>query len=327
MEDSFRHQTVLLNEAVNALNLKEDGCYVDATYGRGGHSQKILHGLGSQGRLIVIDKDPQAVAHAQEVHANDNRMFVWQGSFKDFPDALAEAGVEGGVDGLLLDLGVSSPQLDDASRGFSFMRDGDLDMRMNPGLGESASQWLNRAKEEDIVKVLWQFGEEKFSRRIARVLVEEREQNPITTTLQLANLIATAVPESIRTGRKGKRGRKGVGKQKSKHPATRSFQAIRIYINRELEDLQTCLDRSVDHLAKNGRLVVISFHSLEDRIVKRFLQKESQGPKIPRGIPVMADHYTPKMKKVGKAIKSGKEEVENNPRARSAIMRIGEKTQ
>ncbi len=305
----FSHRTVLLDEAVRALNIKPDGCYVDATYGRGGHSEKILQQLGSAGRLVVIDKDPEAIAHAKERQRQDARISVWQGAFSDFPDALQAAGINEKIDGLLLDLGVSSPQLDDASRGFSFMRDGALDMRMNPQFGQSASEWLHTAKEAEIADVIWRYGEERFSRRIARAIVRHREEEKIVTTKQLADVIAATVHK----------------KELGKHPATRSFQAIRIFINRELDDLQDCLSLSVQHLASQGRLVVISFHSLEDRIVKRFLQAQQRGPKIPKGLPVMGDEYQPKMRKVGKAIKPSAAEVAENARSRSAIMRVGER--
>ena len=223
------------------------------------------------------------------------------------------AGIEK-ADGLLLDLGVSSPQLDDASRGFSFMRDGALDMRMNPDEGLSASEWLNKASEEEIANVIYQYGDERFSRRIARTIVEERAQTPISTTLQLAELIASCIPMKIQR------------KEPGKHPATRSFQAIRIFINRELEDLMDCLENSKEYLAAKGRLVVISFHSLEDRIVKRFIKAQSSAPQMPRGLPIMENEFDkPLFKSVGKAIKPSKEEVQFNVRSRSAIMRIGEK--
>ena len=318
-EESFQHETVLLNEAVEALNVKQDGCYIDATYGRGGHSTEILKQLGPEGRLIVIDKDPEAIAHAKARQVLDKRIVVWQGAFSHFPEALNEAVDSGevasevrskGIDGLLLDLGVSSPQLDDASRGFSFMRDGDLDMRMNPDVGLSASEWLHKAEEAEIADVIWRYGEERFSRRIARVIVERREEEEIVTTKQLADLIAATIYK----------------KEPGKHPATRSFQAIRIFINRELDDLTDCLDLSLKHLAPQGRLVVISFHSLEDRIVKRFLQVQQRGPKIPKGLPIMADQYAPQMRMIGKAHKPSKNEVSVNVRSRSAIMRIGERT-
>jgi 16S rRNA (cytosine1402-N4)-methyltransferase len=291
MSDKFKHETVLLEEAVEALNIKEDGVYIDATFGRGGHSAKVIEQLGPNGRMLLIDKDPLAIAHAKGVYKDDKRVFVWQGSFKDFPDALAEIGLQE-MDGLLLDLGVSSPQLDDASRGFSFMRDGELDMRMNPDVGMSAAEWLGKAPEEEIANVLYQYGDERLSRRIARNIVEKRAATPISTTLQLAEIVASSIPKKIQR------------KEPGKHPATRSFQAIRIFINRELEDLIDCLDNSKEFLATKGRLVVISFHSLEDRIVKRFLKLHSSAPQLPRGLPIMEDKMSvPLMKSIGKAIK------------------------
>ncbi len=313
MDNTFKHETVLLHEAVEALNIKEDGIYIDATFGRGGHSAEIVRQLGSKGRLIVIDKDPLAIAHAKGAYKGDDRVLIWQGSFKDFPDALQEAGLSK-ADGVLLDLGVSSPQLDDASRGFSFMRDGALDMRMNPDVGESAAEWLARASEEDIANVIYQYGEDKLSRRIARTIVSRRAEVAITTTLQLAEIIASAIPMRLQK------------KEPGKHPATRSFQAIRIFINRELEDLNECLNNSKEFLADKGRLVVICFHSLEDRIVKRFLRKESSAPRIPRGLPIMDEQLSrPIFKLVGKAIKPSQDEIGVNIRSRSAIMRIGER--
>ena len=313
MVNTFKHETVLLHEAVEALNIKEDGVYIDATFGRGGHSAEVVKQLSSKGRLIVIDKDPLAIAHAKGAYKDDERVLVWQGSFKDFPDALQETGL-GKADGILLDLGVSSPQLDDASRGFSFMRDGDLDMRMNPDVGESAAEWLAKASEEEIANVIYQYGEDRLSRRIARTIVDRRAEAAINTTLQLAEIVASSIPMRLQK------------KEPGKHPATRSFQAIRIFINRELEDLNECLENSKEFLANKGRLVVISFHSLEDRIVKHFLKKESSTPRIPRGLPIMDDQLSsPLFKLVGKAIKPSSEEIGVNVRSRSAIMRIGEK--
>ncbi len=314
MDDSaYQHETVLLYEAVEALNIKNNGVYIDATFGRGGHSAEIIKQLGPGGRLLLIDKDPLAIAHAKGVYKDDERVLIWQGSFKDFPDALKDVGLEK-VDGLLLDLGVSSPQLDDASRGFSFVRDGKLDMRMDPGKGESAAEWIAKATEEEIANVIYLYGEDKMSRRIARAIVEKRAETPISTTLQLAEIIAASIPMRLQK------------KEPGKHPATRSFQAIRIFINRELDDLKQCLDNSVECLATKGRLVVISFHSLEDRIVKRFLKAQSSAPNMPRGLPVMEDQISrPDFKLIGKAIKPSRQEVESNVRSRSAIMRVGEK--
>ena len=313
MVNTFQHETVLLKEAVEALNIKNDGVYIDATFGRGGHSAEIIKQLGSKGRLLLIDKDPLAIAHAKGVYKNDERIVVWQGSFKDFPDALHESNMSK-VDGLLLDLGVSSPQLDDASRGFSFMRDGDLDMRMNPEVGESAADWIARASEVEIANVIYKYGEDKLSRRIARMIVKRRAEKRISTTLQLAEIIASSIPMRLQK------------KEPKKHPATRSFQAIRIFINRELEDLIDCLESVKECLSVEGRLVVISFHSLEDRIVKRFLKAESSVPRMPRGLPIMDDQLSiPRFKLVGKAVKPSRDEVKVNVRSRSAIMRIGER--
>ena len=313
MSEKFKHETVLLNEAVKALNIKEDGVYIDATFGRGGHSAEIIKQLGSQGRLLLIDKDPLAIAFAKEVYKDDERVLVWRGSFKDFPDALKDFGLEK-ADGILLDLGVSSPQLDDASRGFSFMRDGDLDMRMDSDAGMSAKEWIEKASEEEIANVIYQYGEDKLSRRIARNIVEKRDESPISTTLQLAEIIASSIPMRLQK------------KEPGKHPATRSFQAIRIFINRELDDLIECLDNSKECLASKGRIIVISFHSLEDRIVKRFLRAQSNAPRMPRGLPIRDDQLAvPDFRLIGKAIKPTRDEVEVNVRSRSAIMRIGER--
>lgn len=306
-----QHETVLLHEAVAALAVNAAGVYVDGTYGRGGHSAQILSRLGVDGRLIVTDKDPVAVEHARLRYANDPRVSVWHGSFRDFPAALAAAGVTGKVDGLLLDLGVSSPQLDEAERGFSFMREGRLDMRMDTSSGQSAAQWLGQAEEAAIADVLWRYGEERFSRQIAREIVRQRQQTPLETTTQLAELIGSVVRK----------------REPGKHPATRSFQAIRIKVNQELDDVEACLHTAVDYLAPGGRLVVISFHSLEDRIVKHFLREVSTPPRIPKGLPVMPQTLQPPMRLVGKSIRASAAEVQANVRSRSAIMRIGERVE
>lgn len=306
---NWKHDTVLLQEAVEALNIQSSGIYVDGTYGRGGHSALILGQLGTQGHLVVTDKDPTAIAHARLQYAEDARVAVWHGSFCEFPEALTVAGLGNRIDGLLLDLGVSSPQIDDAERGFSFMRDGPLDMRMNTAAGDSAAEWLARAPEAEIADVLWRYGEEKFSRHIARKIVSVRIQTPLVTTLQLADLIADVVRK----------------REPGKHPATRSFQAIRIKVNHELEDVELCLRQAVAQLAPGGRLVVISFHSLEDRIVKHYLREVSTPPALPRGLPVMPQQVQPPMRLVGKAVRAGDEEVANNVRSRSAIMRIAER--
>lgn len=310
MKPAVAHETVLLQEAVSALNIKPSGVYVDGTYGRGGHSAEILSRLGQDGRLIVIDKDPEAIADARAKYYLDKRVSAWHGSFGDFPEALIATGVTEGIDGLLLDLGVSSPQLDDAHRGFSFMRDGDLDMRMNPEQGLSARQWLQQADESEIADVLWRYGEERFSRRIARAIVARCAESPLRTTLELAELIARVVPK----------------REQGKNPATRSFQAIRIKVNQELDDVQHCLQRSVTHLVPGGRLVVISFHSLEDRIVKHFMRDASRPVPLPKGLPVSNRDMEISMQLVGKAVKPTKVEIDRNVRSRSAVMRVAERT-
>ena len=308
------HRSVLLHGAVDALITTPSGTYVDGTFGRGGHSREILKRLDANGRLIGIDKDPQAIAEGQSLMAQDSRFQIAQASFAQMKDVLTQHGfLEKGlaqVDGVLLDLGVSSPQLDQAERGFSFLRDGPLDMRMNPQAGLSAAAWLAVADEQTITQVLFDFGEEKFARRIARAIVATRGETPLTTTAQLAELIAAAVPV----------------REPGKHPATRSFQAFRIFINNELDDLQQLLDEVIDQLAPGGRLVVISFHSLEDRLVKRFIRDQERGPKIPAHIPLTAQQYKPRLRAVGKALKANDDEIAENVRARSAIMRVAEKT-
>ncbi len=305
---AWQHETVLLAEAVQALNIKPSGLYVDGTYGRGGHADKILSQLGNNGRLLVIDKDPEAIEDARIKYNSDKRVSTWQGSFRDVSAALAATGITDGIDGLLLDLGVSSPQLDDARRGFSFMRDGALDMRMNPAVGDSAAQWLQQASEKEIADVLWHYGEERFAKRIARAISLRCAQGGLATTLELAGLIAAVVPK----------------KEAGKHPATRSFQAIRIKVNQELEDVQECLRNALTCLLPEGRLVVISFHSLEDRMVKHFMRDVSTPPRLPKGLPVMDEAVQPKMRLVGKAVKASAQEVAVNARARSAVMRVAQ---
>ncbi|SOB76584.1 16S rRNA (cytosine1402-N4)-methyltransferase [Marinobacter sp. LV10R510-11A] len=304
----FSHRSVLLDSAVDYLVSDPDGKYVDATFGRGGHSHLILGRLGASGQLLGIDKDPEAISVAEELAADDPRFGYFHGSFAELSRAVSEAGWEQ-VNGVLMDLGVSSPQLDDASRGFSFMREGPLDMRMNPQQSPSAAEWLASAEEREIADVIFRYGEERFSRRIARLVVERRQEAPIETTLQLAELVSTAVPK----------------KEKHKHPATRTFQAVRIFINRELEDLEVGLQAAVDRLAPGGRLVVISFHSLEDRLVKRFMRDLARGPRLPKGIPVTADQEASDFRLIGKANKAGAGEVSENVRARSAVMRVLER--
>lgn len=305
------HITVLLDEAVNGLALKEDGIYVDGTFGRGGHSRYILERLGENGRLIAIDRDPRAIAVGKDLMEKDPRFTIIHGPFSGLAEYIKELGLDGKVDGVLLDLGVSSPQLDDAERGFSFMRDGPLDMRMDPTSGISAADWLAKADVEDISWVLKTFGEEKFAYRIARAIVADREEKPFLRTLDLAQLIERLCPK----------------REKKKHPATRSFQAIRIYVNSELEEIHKVLDGALDILAINGQLSVISFHSLEDRIVKRFIRKQEKGREYPAGLPLTdAQMQSGKsLKAVGKALKPKAREIDENPRARSSVLRVAKK--
>ncbi len=283
---------------------------MDGTFGRGGHSAAILDRLGKSGCLIALDKDEQAISYGRQRFSGERRLHMRHSSFSCLGEVAQEQGVFGKVNAVLLDLGVSSPQLDDARRGFSFQQDGPLDMRMDRSSGMSAAQWLATADEAEIARVLWEYGEERFSRRIARAVVEQRQREPLNTTSQLAALITRASPVM----------------ERHKHPATRSFQAIRIHINSELADLKEGLVQAVDVLAPGGRLVVISFHSLEDRIVKRFLRDQSRGDVLPKGVPVMDKQLKPGILKcIGKPVRAQKEELRINPRARSAIMRIAEK--
>jgi len=303
------HRPVLLEEVLDALRIRQDGLYVDGTFGRGGHAEAVLERLQSQGRVLAFDKDPAALAFAASRFSEEPRLIMRRGSFGDLRAVVTELGWQGKVDGILLDLGVSSPQLDDAARGFSFLNDGPLDMRMDPDSGTSAADWLAEASAQDIADVLWRYGEERHSRRIARAIVARRDDAPLRTTRQLAELIASVVP-----GREGR-----------KHPATRSFQAIRIFINRELQDLETVLPQAVDVLAPGGRLAVISFHSLEDRIVKRFIRDQQRGPQLPPDLPVVPEAYKPPLRAVGKAVRPGEQELRDNPRARSAVLRVAER--
>jgi 16S rRNA (cytosine1402-N4)-methyltransferase len=307
--DEYTHTPVLLEEVLNGLELRPDGFYVDATFGRGGHSLAILQRLNQQGRLLVFDKDPVSVTYAKQLASEDARVGFVHASFTEIGLHIEKRGQSGAVNGILFDLGVSSPQLDDAERGFSFSRDGELDMRMNTESGISAAEWINTAKHDEIVQVLREYGEERFARRIATKIVESRQGKEISRTGQLAEMIASAVPF----------------REKEKHPATRSFQAIRIFINNELGDLRLALDQVNSVLEPGGRLAVISFHSLEDRIVKRFMREQSVGDDYPPEIPVTVDQLRPRMKLIGKAIKPGEEEIVSNPRARSAVLRLAEK--
>ena len=301
------HSTVLLREAVDALVGDEDAFYVDGTFGRGGHSGEILRRLSSRGRLLAIDKDPRACAEAEARFGDDKRFSIVQASFAELPSLLAARRISQ-VAGVLLDLGVSSPQLDDAERGFSFQQDGPLDMRMNPDRGQSAAQWLAQASESEITQVLREYGEEKYARRMAAAIIKARADAAITRTGQLAEIIKTANPAW----------------EQNKHPATRAFQAIRIFINEELGDLQTLLERVLDLLMVGGRLVVISFHSLEDRLVKRFIRSQER-PVVPRGLPLRDSEIRRRLRSVGRAVRASSGEVAANPRARSAVMRVAEK--
>jgi 16S rRNA (cytosine1402-N4)-methyltransferase len=302
------HEAVLLKEAVDGLAIREDGFYIDGTFGRGGHSQEILTRLGDRGRLLAIDKDPEALEVGKAIKAQDSRFDIVQASFADIADILLERKL-GKVDGILLDLGVSSPQLDQAERGFSFLRDGQLDMRMNPDSGQSASQWLAVASEGDIARVLKEYGEERYAKRIAGAIVEIRSELAITTTTQLAKIIAEAHPAW----------------ERGKNPATKSFQAIRIFINRELDDLVLLLEQLLGVLVVGGRVAIISFHSLEDRLVKRFIKKHVRGDELPARVPVMDSQLNRRLKSVGKAVRAGADELEHNVRSRSAILRVAEK--
>ncbi|QSP96160.1 16S rRNA (cytosine(1402)-N(4))-methyltransferase RsmH [Marinobacter salinisoli] len=305
---AFAHRSVLLDAAVDYLVSDPEGSYVDGTFGRGGHSRLILERLSEHGQLLGIDKDPEAIRAAEQLAAGDARFAWFHGSFADLDQALQSRSWET-VSGVLMDLGVSSPQLDDASRGFSFLRDGPLDMRMDPTQSPSAAQWLAEADEADIADVLWRYGEERFSRRIARMVVARRDEEPLETTRALAELVSEAVPK----------------KEKHKHPATRTFQAIRIFINRELEDLERGLKIAAERLLPGGRLVVISFHSLEDRVVKRFMRDLAKGPRMPKGVPVTAEQEASEFRLVGKAMKASAGEINDNVRARSAVMRVLER--
>ncbi|WKX25965.1 16S rRNA (cytosine(1402)-N(4))-methyltransferase RsmH [Tatumella ptyseos] len=310
--DNFKHTTVLLDDAVGGLNIQPEGIYIDGTFGRGGHSRLILSQLGETGRLIAIDRDPQAIAAAEQI--DDPRFSIIHGPFSQLGDYVESLGLVGKIDGILLDLGVSSPQLDDAERGFSFMRDGPLDMRMDPSQGESAAQWLMRAAEEDIAFVIKTYGEEKFGKRIARAIVERNRLAPMTRTKELAEVIAAAMPV----------------KDKHKHPATRSFQAIRIWINSELEEIERALASSIKALAPKGRLSIISFHSLEDRLVKRFMRTHSRGVQVPAGVPMTEAQIQAlggrELRSLGKSV-PGPAEVAENPRARSSVLRIAERSE
>lgn len=310
MSQEFAHLSVLLKETVDGLNIRPDGIYIDGTFGRGGHSRQVLQRLGDEGRLIAIDRDPQAIEAATQF-ANDPRFQIVHGGFGQLADYIENLGLMAKIDGVLLDLGVSSPQLDDAERGFSFLRDGPLDMRMDNSQGQTAAQWLAKAEIEDMAWVFKTYGEERNSRHIARCIAADREKEPFTRTKQLADLIA----------------RISKNKERNKHPATRVFQAIRIYINSELEQIEQALEGALKVLAPKGRLSVISFHSLEDRLVKRFIRKNSQTKEVPYGLPVSEEELnsTRKLTPVGKALKPSEDELTLNPRARSSVLRVAER--
>lgn len=301
------HYSVLLKESIDGLNIQPDGIYIDGTFGRGGHSRVILERLGAQGRLIAIDQDPDAVEFAK-LNFQDPRFEIVHDSFENLDLICEQRDLIGKIDGVLLDLGVSSPQLDEAERGFSFMRDGPLDMRMNPGQGMSAKDWLMETDEKTLAEVLKNYGEERFAYRIARAVVNDARLGLINTTKDLADLIGRVTPT----------------KEKKKHPATRSFQAIRIHVNRELDVLKTVLDAAIKVLAPKGRLSVISFHSLEDRIVKHYMRDQSRVKDLYPGLPILITEGEPVLKILGKPVFPTKQECELNPRSRSAVLRIAE---
>lgn len=311
MTSGFTHITVLLEEAVEALAVRADGCYMDGTFGRGGHSRLILQKLGPDGRLLGFDKDPQAIATGQTLAAEDGRFVIVQRSFAELGSEAQARGIAGKVNGILLDLGVSSPQLDDPERGFSFMNDGPLDMRMDPSRGVSAAEFIATAPVEEIARVFKEYGEERFSKRMAAAVVARREIQPFERTADLAEVLKVANPAW----------------EKGKNPATRAFQGLRIHVNNELGDLEAGLEAALEALEIGGRLVVISFHSLEDRIVKLFMRKLAKGEadNMPRDLPIQFKAFDPKIKIHGKAQFASDDETKANPRSRSAVMRVAEK--
>ncbi len=305
----YEHKPVLLDEVIEALNIRANGFYIDCTFGRGGHSQAILEKLDSDGRLLAFDKDPSAFASIPDALVSDDRFELVQGSFKMLIQQVTNRDLVGQVAGILFDFGVSSPQLDDPQRGFSFRFDAPLDMRMDTGSGVPVSTWLNEADEKEIADVIYRYGEERASRRIAKAIVQYRLQQPVTTTAELADIILQVLPK----------------KKQDIHPATKTFQALRIFINRELEDIEDTLPQAVAALKRGGRLAAISFHSLEDRLVKRFIRDASRPPELPVGLPVMPDESLITLKPVGKQIRANDDEIKANPRARSAVLRVAEK--
>ena len=309
MTSSEVHIPVLKREALDALNIQRGGTYVDATLGRAGHARSIAESIGDSGRLIAIDRDPRAIELGEQVFAQDSRVQILHGEFNQMKRLISDNTDIQFLDGVLMDLGVSSPQLDQAERGFSFMRDGALDMRMDPTRGESAAQWLEKVEERDLMMVLFDLGEEKFARRIARAIVEARTEAVIDSTLKLVAIIEQAIPK----------------KEKNKHPATRTFQAIRLHVNQELFQVSSALPQAVELLSEGGRLAVISFHSLEDRIVKRFIRELSTPKLPPKNIPVTDEAYLTPLKALSRAIKPSKQEVQDNPRSRSSVLRIAQR--
>ena len=312
------HKTVLLEEAVQALVTNRSGSYVDCTYGRGGHARHIAASLTPAGRLLVVDRDAAAISHATQAFADDPRVSIQQGAFSHISQHMKQHGIDS-LDGALMDLGVSSPQLDTAQRGFAFSRPGPLDMRMDASQGLSAAEWLATADEAEIATVLSTYGEERFARRIARKIVAARALAPIDTTDRLAEIVEAAIPAPPLRRKRGER------KKRDRHPATKTFQAIRIRVNDELTELETCLKDLVDLLNAGGRVVVISFHSLEDRIVKRFFRRLEKGDDLPAKLPIRDSQLNRRLKVLGKPMKPSAEEVEANARARSSIMRVAEK--
>lgn len=309
MANFDHHQPVLMTEVLHGLAIKPNGIYIDATFGRGGHSTAILSQLNNEGKLLAIDKDLSAYHYAKKQFATDKRFTVRHGLFTQLIKFVEELNWTGKVDGILLDLGVSSPQLDDPQRGFSFLRDGPLDMRMDTTQQPDAASWINQASETDICQVLRDYGEERYAKRIAKAIVRERDLEPIITTGRFAEIVAAAHPAW----------------ERHKHPATRSFQALRIFINHELEELSNTLKQCVEILTIGGRLAVISFHSLEDRIVKQFIREKSEADKLPKHIPIIFSHEQKRIRNIGKAIKTSEAEIKLNPRARSAVLRLAEK--
>lgn len=303
------HTPVLLQEVLAALEVRAGGRYVDATFGRGGHSAAILERVGPQGAVIAFDRDPAAIAAGRERFANDGRMTLVSSAFSRLGTVVGEMGLAGAIDGVLLDLGVSSPQLDDPSRGFSFTHDGPLDMRMDDTAGASAADFIAKAPEHEIARVIREYGEDRFAKRIARSIVNARREAPIVRTAQLAQIVAQSIPT----------------REPGKHPATRTFQALRIQVNQEFEEIRAALAGSLAVLAPQGRLCVISFHSLEDNIVKRFMQQHSQEDPVYAGLPEVPAHARPKLRRIGKAVHPGEQEIAANPRARSAILRVAER--